>query len=195
MPDQPTVLTSYASGRWSVDLLDSVTIWQAARATSAATSFFTPIQIGRFHETFLDGATGANNPINVVWNEAQEIWKPTNNLDKHIQCLISIGTGEPNVADFGGSLKSIIGTLKSMATETERTAEEFIRRNTTLHSNRRYFRFNVRRGLEGIGLEEAAKLADIATATRRYLAMEDEKKRMEECAETLRERECTTDFT
>ncbi|KAH8701243.1 hypothetical protein GQ44DRAFT_832012 [Phaeosphaeriaceae sp. PMI808] len=36
-----------------------VTIWEACRATSAATSFFDPIAVGRFGEEFVDGATGA----------------------------------------------------------------------------------------------------------------------------------------
>ena len=37
--------------------------WEACRATSAASSFFDPIAIGRYKEEFGDGATGANNPV------------------------------------------------------------------------------------------------------------------------------------
>jgi len=48
-------------------MLNKVKIWEAARATSAATSFFNPITIGT--ESFVDGATGANNPINELWTE------------------------------------------------------------------------------------------------------------------------------
>jgi patatin-like phospholipase/acyl hydrolase len=39
---------------------------EACRATSAATSFFDPIAVGRFGEEFVDGATGANNPVREV---------------------------------------------------------------------------------------------------------------------------------
>jgi hypothetical protein len=41
------------------------------RATPAASSFFDPIAIGDFQESFVDGATGANNPVYEVWNEAR----------------------------------------------------------------------------------------------------------------------------
>ena len=46
-------------------------IWEAARATSAASSFFDPIKIGQFGEEFVDGAVGANNPVAQLWNEAK----------------------------------------------------------------------------------------------------------------------------
>lgn len=63
-------LTSYRTQRGNNDLLNSVKIWEACRATSAATSFFDPIAIGRYGE-FVDGATGANNPIRELWIQAQ----------------------------------------------------------------------------------------------------------------------------
>ncbi|KAK3377064.1 acyl transferase/acyl hydrolase/lysophospholipase [Lasiosphaeria ovina] len=43
-------LMSYPSPRGRKHLLESTTIWQACRATSAATSFFDPIAIGPFGE-------------------------------------------------------------------------------------------------------------------------------------------------
>ncbi|KAJ5047785.1 hypothetical protein J3E74DRAFT_283391 [Bipolaris maydis] len=54
-------LTSYRTPRGGSGLLNSVTIWEACRATSAATSFFDSIAIRWFGEQFVDGATGANN--------------------------------------------------------------------------------------------------------------------------------------
>lgn len=194
MPDRTSVLTSYESTRWPRDFLDSVTIWQAARATSAASTFFESIQVGPEGEKFLDGATGANNPVNVVWDEAHDIWKCTGPTEDDLQCLVSIGTGVPTVKAFGGSLKSIGETLKNMSTETETTAESFLRRYTRLHDDQRYFRFNVLSGLGDIGLEEATKLALISAATRRYLTSEEPKKQLERCAKNLGFRQCETDF-
>jgi hypothetical protein len=103
----------------------------------------------------------------------------------------------PDVKAFGGSLKDIGNTLKTMSTETEKTAHEFLREHTRLHTEQRYFRFNVLRGLENVGLEEAGKRAEIVSATRRYVAFEGTKKELESCAETLRLRECMLepDFT
>jgi predicted acylesterase/phospholipase RssA len=63
-------LTSYQSPGGRSDLLRTVKIWEACRATSAASSFFDAITVGRFGEGFLDGATGANNPAWEVRNQA-----------------------------------------------------------------------------------------------------------------------------
>lgn len=195
MPDRTTVLTSYESERWPRDLLDSVTIWQAARATSAASTFFEPIRIGPYNENFLDGATGANNPVNIVWDEARDIWRPIGALENNLQCLVSVGTGVPSVTAFGNNLKNIGEALKNMSTETERTAEDFVRRYSRLHSEERYFRFNVLTGLEKVGLEDATKMDVIGQATRRYVTTEEHKKRLESCAKNLGRRECEKDFT
>ena len=54
---------SYQSTRGSSDLLRKTKIWEAARATSAAPSFFDSIKIGEYGEEFTDGGTGANNPV------------------------------------------------------------------------------------------------------------------------------------
>ena len=56
-------LTSYNTHRGNTDLLNSTKIWEACQATSAASSFFDPIAIGRYGEEFVDGATGVNNPV------------------------------------------------------------------------------------------------------------------------------------
>jgi predicted acylesterase/phospholipase RssA len=182
-------LTSYRSPRSSSDLLNSVQIWEACRATSAATSFFDPIAIGRYKEEFVDGATGANNPVSVLWNEAQLIWGPEP-IESRIQCLISIGTGIPSLKPFQNDAYGIFGTLKAIATETEQTAEKFRRDKAYLDSDGRYFRFNVVRGLEDIGLEKSEKKAEIAAATRRYIQSQEVLKQMQACAGNLAGREC-----
>jgi predicted acylesterase/phospholipase RssA len=50
------------------------TICEAALATSAATGFFEPVSIGARH--FVDGALGANNPVDEMEGEASDIWCP-----------------------------------------------------------------------------------------------------------------------
>jgi patatin-like phospholipase/acyl hydrolase len=62
------------------------TIWEAGRATSAAPTFFKPIQIGR--GVFIDGGLAHNNPGELALSEAQKIWKTTQRF-----CLVSVGTG------------------------------------------------------------------------------------------------------
>ncbi|KAJ5811278.1 hypothetical protein N7474_007579, partial [Penicillium riverlandense] len=158
-------LTSYRSPRGGTHLLNSTKIWQACRATSAATSFFDPITIGPFEEEFVDGALGENNPVYALWNQAQDVWgdQPWGK----IQCLVSIGTGIPTLKPVRDEILGIWSTLKELATETEKTAEQFRRDKSSLDEQGRYYRFNVDHGLEHVGLEESKKKKEIAAATSR----------------------------
>lgn len=160
-------LTSYRSPRSdNGDLLDATTIWQACRATSAATTFFDPIAIGPFGEEFVDGALGANNPVQELWNQAQDIWG--DQLRVGLKCLVSIGTGVPALRPVSDDL-GLWRTLQDLAMETEKTAQQFHRHKSYLDDEGRYYRFNVDRGLEGIGLEELKKKKEIVAATRLYV--------------------------
>ena len=182
-------LTSYKSPRGGNDLLKSVKIWEACRATSAASSFFDPITIGRYGEEFVDGATGANNPVWEMWNQAQLMWG-SEPLEGRIKCLVSIGTGIPSLKPFQDDVFHIGPTLIAIATETEQSAERFQRDKIHLDKTGRYYRFNVNIGLEDIGLEESKKKKDIAAATRRYIESQNVLKRMQECADNVAGREC-----
>lgn len=186
-----TVLfTSYPS-RGSSDMYHKTRIWEAARATSAASSFFDPIKIGQFEEEFVDGAVGANNPVVQLWNEAQYMWSGEA-LEGNIKCLVSIGTGVPSLDSYGSSLFEIAKTLKDIATDTEKTAESFHRAHSGLDDGNRYFRFNVPHGLESIGLEDAAQKNKIMAATTRYVALESVMNQMKLCGNNLSTRECTS---
>ena len=183
-------LTSYRRSRGSGDRLRVTKIWEAARATSAASSFFDPIRIniGAVGEEFVDGATGANNPIQEVWNEAKDMWDPEP-LESNLKCIVSIGTGVPSVEPFRTGLFEIGNTLVRMSTETEKTAELFQRTHSDLDDSGRYFRFNVRNGLEKIGLEDSSQKDTIVAVTQRYVESQDTFKLMKRCASTLVERQ------
>jgi hypothetical protein len=161
-----TRLSSYFAERSAND--DKITIWEACRATSVASTFFDPITIGKHGETYLDGATGANNPIRQLWSAAKDIWSE-GRLDDRLNCIVSIGTGRPSIAPFGSSIADVAETLLAIATDTEETAESFARENSDLTKSKKYFRLNVDRGLEGIGLERSDKTSIIVAATRTYL--------------------------
>lgn len=169
--------------------MNSVKIWEACRATSAASSFFDPIAIGRFGEEFIDGATGANNPVREIWDQAQLVWGPEP-LESKLKCIVSIGTGVPSLKAFKDDVTHIGKTLVAIATETERTAEIFQRERPLLHSTGQYSRFNVLRGLEDIGLEESKKIKEMAAATRRYIESQDVFERMQAIAGTNARQEC-----
>jgi len=181
-------LTSYKSPRSSNGLLNSVKIWEACRATSAASSFFDPIAVGRYEEKFVDGAMGANKPVWEVWNQAQLIWG-LELLEGRIKCLVSTGTGVPSLKPFRDDVFHIGETLVAIATETDQTSERFQRDKSHLDSTGRCYRFNVARGLEDIGLEESKKRKEIAAATRRYVESQVFKQ-MQACPGNLAGREC-----
>jgi len=182
-------LTSYRSPRGRERLLSNTKIWEAGRATSAASSFFGPITIGSFGESFVDGATGANNPVYEVWNEAQDMW-PSGSFEDKVKCLVSIGTGVPSLTPFKGNLIGIGKSLLAIATETEKTAERFSRDKSRLDDAGRYYRFNVLRGLEDIGLEDSKRKNAIVAATDRYIESQVVFKQMKACADSMSGREC-----
>ncbi|RDL31460.1 Uncharacterized protein BP5553_09669 [Venustampulla echinocandica] len=181
-------LTSYNSPGGGSDLLDSVKIWEACRATSAASTFFDPIAIGRHEQEFVDGATGANNPIWEVWNQAQLIWGPQP-LENRIRYIVSIGTGVPSLKPFRDDVLHFGKTRVAIATETEQTAERFLRDKSQLDKSGQYYRFNVDRGLEQIGLQESKKKKEIAAATRRYIGSQRVLNQMQACAGNVARRE------
>jgi hypothetical protein len=103
---------------------------------------------------------------------------------------VSIGTGVPSLKSFKDDVLHIGKTLIAIATETEQTAERFRRERQLLDSTGRYYRFNVVRGLEDIGLEEAAKVKEMAAATRRYINSHEVHTHMQACAGIVARREC-----
>ena len=177
---QPVLLRSYRSRGGNVV---SCTIAEAGRATSAAPSFFDPIKIGVFEQEFVDGATGCNNPIRELLYEARDIWSDANT---RIQCIVSIGTGQPKLRGFGENIIDIAKALVKIATETELTAESFLREHHHLDLSGRYFRFNVTRGMEDIGLEEYTERPRIASATMAYLSGNVVSKNVQECVKLLK---------
>ena len=187
-------LTSYRSPRNISDLLDVAKIWEACRATSAASTFFGPIKIGDAGEAFIDGATGRNNPIRQLWTEARDIW-PEGCLEDNIKCIVSIGTGQPSVKPFGDDLVEIARTLRDIATETEDTAEDFHRDHRDLARRRRYFRFNVDKGLEKVGLEDSKQKNVIVAATRKYVGSQEIFENIQACTEALLAANCWSAFS
>lgn len=143
-------------------------IWEACRATSAAPSYFEPINIGDEgeQETFVDGGLGYNNPVEQLLEEARRVFP-----GRKVACVVSIGTGVANVITFPESPKSsplkLIKALKKMATESDTTAEKIHGRFRDVQDT--YFRFSVDRGLQGIGLEEWKELSKVRTFTTEYI--------------------------
>lgn len=183
----PYLLRSYPPTRESPDLYNVAKIWEAGRATSAASSVFEPIAIGSLRQEFLDGGTGANNPVRQLWNEATDTFcgGSSRKLFENIRTIVSVGTGIPDLTDFGDDILAIGKTILDISTETQTTATEFHRANSDLDDEGKYYRFNVARGLALIGLEEANEAKRIKELTDAYLTEQSTFSLIRKCARAL----------
>ncbi|KAH8745706.1 kinase subdomain-containing protein, partial [Hyaloscypha sp. PMI_1271] len=160
------------------------TIFQAALATSAATTFFGPVTIG--YRSFADGGLGSNNPVDEVEGEAANIWcSETGDLKPLVKCFISIGTGNPGNKAFKDSA-ILRQTVVEIAIETESTEKKFIARWAKHFDEKRYFRFNVEQGLQSIGLDEYKQKGSIEAVTEGYLTHEAQRFRVRDCIQNMR---------
>jgi hypothetical protein len=140
---------------------------------------------------FVDGALGANNPVDEVEEEASNIWcSETGDIKPLVKCFISIGTGNPGMKAIKDNMfKFLSGTLVAIATETERTAERFAARWRQHFDKSRYFRFNVQQGLPGVGLAEYQEQGVIEATTDEYLRQTEQKLRVRDCVRNLRQKQ------
>ncbi len=83
--------------------------------------------------------------------------------------VVSIGTGSAPEGAFRGNLKKIVDAMKSIVTETEKTANDFFHAQNAMVAQNRLFRFNVLHGLAEVGLEEFREREKIANTTETYL--------------------------
>jgi predicted acylesterase/phospholipase RssA len=150
-------------------------IWQAARATSAAPTFFKPIDIDGI--SYVDGGLGYNNPAFEVLDEGEDLFDftiPGNPVG--LACLVSIGTGEAATVPAYNLKQSVlqrivpthaIEAMISIVTDCESTNERLMRRFRSCPS--KYFRFNVDRGLDKVQLDDWKKADYVVNMTKEYL--------------------------
>jgi predicted acylesterase/phospholipase RssA len=76
------------------DIANDVKMWQVARATSAAPTYFEPARVAAFKDegdhALVDGGVYACNPAIAAYSDAVRLW--TGAAEIHV---VSIGTGEP----------------------------------------------------------------------------------------------------
>lgn len=157
----------YSSGDYP-----DITIWEAARATSAAPTFFKSLRMGPpgMQEEFIDGGMGCNNPTTLLLQEAARVFGP----NRRVACVVSIGTGlKPNnPSNAPQFLQKVIpvDTIKAVvdtATDCEETHSSMERRFS--HVPDLYFRFNADQPVGEIGLDEWKEVGKIAAYTEYYL--------------------------
>ncbi len=154
------------------------TIVQAARATSAAPTFFDPIIINDIE--FSDGGLKNNNPIKAIHTELREEF-----LDRPGGCIVSIGTGVHQTQSMGRTLVEIAESCARIATNVEDAHQEFKQNECGAEGPFRdkYFRFNVDQGLQNIKLHEWNQMGTVEARTRYYL--KTNKLKLDKCIECL----------
>ncbi|KAI1826668.1 acyl transferase/acyl hydrolase/lysophospholipase [Xylaria intraflava] len=156
----PTLFATYDTST----SYENCAIWQVARATSAATTFFKSIKLGRDNVEFIDAGFGYNNPCEVLIEEARQQFPNHGALR-----VLSIGTGQGSVVEIKDSRFSILQALQKMASTSTAVAN---RLKTQYEDSCQYYRFNVDRGLQDTTLADWEKTSTISAHTGNYLKSE-----------------------
>lgn len=169
-----------------------VSIWQAARATTAASSYFKPqlLGSGKSAQEYIDAAIGANNPVEYLLREAVDEFGAARPLG----CVVSIGTGTRgnqlgrastgwrNFVQAPVYYWRLLHTLKTTATDCEETHRHLASRTHPFPGS--YFRFNVPEAAN-INLHDYKQMPFLKSSTAAYLAGPEASKQVEEVAAGL----------
>ncbi|CAD6444280.1 5eb779df-f889-406e-96ec-73632c2f676e [Sclerotinia trifoliorum] len=167
-----------------------IPIWQIARATTAAPTYFKPSQINK--ERFVDGGYGYNNPTLRAFSEVEQV-----HGEGTTALILSIGTGRPTkVAPIARKDSGLINRYRQMIKYTAATttdSEPIHEHVKGLTSGRcTYERLNVDGGLGDINLGEwrihnkkNMTLETIREQTLAYLDQPEVSIRMEKVAKML----------
>ncbi|KAM5354766.1 hypothetical protein ACJ41O_001412 [Fusarium nematophilum] len=160
------------------DNQDKVTISLAARATSAAPTFFPEVKFPEHKPelTFWDGGLLNNNPIDQLWYSRYELVQPEE-PPPAISCVISLGTGyirPDSPSDSWFQLMGVASEVMDFATNTNAKGKDFSRHMTHLnmrgeHKETKYVRLNPSLGKQEIGLADYNKMKELQELARTYL--------------------------
>jgi hypothetical protein len=141
---------------------DSSLIWEVARATSAAPTYFNTIKIGE--DEYGDAGFGENNPSKRLFWEVRFM----NNGDEKANALsVSIGTGVTRFSRFQkGPLKRIIAWINA-AKEISKDCEKTHLEMQNMHKGK-YYRLNVPEKATDPDAQEPSKWQHIKKRTRKW---------------------------
>lgn len=175
-------------------------IWEAARATTAAPTYFPPMTIKDDErgepsrkkapsDTYVDGALRYNNPSKYMLREARDLFGE----QRRLGCLLSIGTGKVDTIQFPQprglkklipmNVTALIPLLKSLTTDCESTHAELEDRFSDFPSA--YFRFNLPGAAKEIGLDEFRRMDELSEYTLTYLRGEAVSQRIDDLVRIL----------
>lgn len=154
-------------------------IWQTARATSAA-PFFKKVELegrGGISAKYID--PGNNNSPKELLKEAKRVFSP----DRKVRCILSLGTGQDGPVglrgESGAFALDLVDLVKSLATDCENTHRELEAR---LKDHGVYFRLNLDQGAQSMRLEDRDKIEQLDADVKSYMAREPAKSHIERVA-------------
>lgn len=169
---------------------DSVPLWQALRATSAAPFYFRPMEISKSvcvisqlcdwsafagSVVYLDGGLVANNPTRVAMQEADALLSLHNQIHRP-KCILSVGTGTvawtaPATNDnVVSKLGDLAGLLLGVATATETVANDMTAMVETSGGLLKHERMNVHIGEVNLAESNERILKSLERAAEKYMA-------------------------
>ena len=168
-------------------------IWQVARATSAAPTYFKAVKLKPKDEEFefIDGGLGANNPSEEVYQSVEQLSK---NHRGAVSELVSIGTGKStekgknHKTGYRLYLKYANAAIQ-WAAQSEATHERM--GSQTRKDGTNYSRLNVEQGLAKVKLDTwkgkkgARTLKLIRAETRKYLESDAAQEKIRGVAERV----------
>lgn len=141
--DPPYIFRSYPSSHPA----STYAIHEVARATVATAGIFPPISLGVPPIEFIDaGVAGYNNPAEIALQESGRIWPGA-----QIKCLVSLGTGLQSIARVSGTWQDVMDISRRLIEDCERVHHAL---DQKFPESPPYFRFNVDRGLDKVGVKE-----------------------------------------
>ncbi|KAF1849072.1 FabD/lysophospholipase-like protein [Cucurbitaria berberidis CBS 394.84] len=156
-PEQKAVGAGYFGSARELCKTYNIPIWQVARATTAAPTYFDPVPIQ--NNTFGDGGLGSNNPVQEIFWEVATMH---GNNASVINLVVSIGTGQADSVKLHPSgpkkVISYFTATKALATESEQkhAAMGALIETTESSDAVHYQRFNLssEQGLKNMKLDE-----------------------------------------
>jgi len=185
---QGICLRSYVT-EYDNSFLKTAKIWEVALATTAAPSFFEPLQLGgAFGSLLVDGAMGRNNPVSELWTEAKRQFRLTE-TDRTLGCIVSVGTGVPNTKELSFSVPGMAKGLGNIATDTEDMAKSFENQHESWARNDQYFRFNPDRGAGEMRLDDVDQMRKSHDIVIGYVGQNRVARDLAACAQVLKNKE------
>lgn len=171
-------IRSYRSVNPGARDTSSYTIWEAARATSAAPLYFPAIKV--HGNEYFDGGLDSNNPVVEVIEEARQEFPGA-----VIDTVVSIGTGKGTIPDPVPPLTNILLHFIHRSTDTEAQQERVMTEPVFEDVRYGFFRFQGETDLGEIDLSDADKLDEIEKLANKYLDSSTGRHMIASCAARL----------